>query len=98
MKQIDIKHLVLYPREFAVEGLERAYQEYKNSPPDAISFSDDTGNQLFHWEDVEILHFLPTREAKLSYYYILQQRDSVFNGMHSAEYVSETINFYLQPR
>lgn len=95
MKQINIKHFVLYPRESAVEGLERVYQMCKHSPPDAIAFSDDDDNQLFHWEDVEILHFLPTREAN-RYYWILQTRDKIFNGKRSAEYLAETIAYYLQ--
>ena len=95
MKQVNIKHFVLYPREFAVDGLERVYQECKHLPPDAIAFSDDDGNQLFHWEDVEILHFLPTREEKLSYYGILQTRDKVLNGIRSSEDVAKTIAYYL---
>lgn len=95
MKQINIKHLVLYPREFAVEGLERAYQECKHSPPDAISFSDDEDNQLFHWEDVEILHLLPTFEAKRSYYWILQTRDTVLNDKCSPRDAVKTIYHFL---
>ena len=96
MKLINIHHLILYPREFAIDGLERAYQEHKNYPPDAIAFSDDDDNQLFRWEDVEILHFLPSREVKLSYYWILQIRDSVLNGKTSPKKVGETIASCLE--
>lgn len=92
---MDIQHLTLYPREFAVEGLERAYQRYKDYPPTAIAFSDDDGNQLWHWEDVAILHFLPTFEAKRSYYWILQTRDKVLNCDCSIEERARTINYYL---
>lgn len=95
MKQINIRHFVLLPWEPAVDGLERAYREFKRFPPDAIAFSDDGGNQLFHWEDVEILHLLPTFQAKRSYYHILQTRDGVLNGKSSPEDAAETINHFL---
>ncbi|MCI9177685.1 MAG: hypothetical protein HFJ28_03775 [Clostridia bacterium] len=96
MKQIDIRHFMLYPREFGVDGLERAYQEYKNSPPDAIAFcEDDMDNQLFRWEDVAILHFLSDRGVKVSYYWILVIRDMVLNGIRSPEEVGDTISHYF---
>lgn len=95
MKQISIKHFDLFFWESAINGLERAYQEFKRFPPDAIAFSDDGGNQLFHWEDVEILHLLPTFQAKRSYYHILQTRDGVLNGKASPENAAKTINRFL---
>ena len=95
MKRMEICNFVFFPREFAVEGLERAYQELKESPPKAIAFSDNDGNQLFLWEDVEILHFIPTRDIKLKYYWILHTRDKVLNGESSASSASEVIKYYL---
>ena len=69
MKHINITNFTRYSRESGVACLERAYLQYKNypgNPPDAIAFCDeDHGNQLFLWEDVEILHFLSSFETTI---------------------------------
>lgn len=102
MKQFNIAHFTLYPNEFGVDGLERAYLQYKSyamGPPDAIAFcDDDNGNQLFHWEDVEILHFLSSFEAKRSYYWILIARDKLFNKESFPTDVAESISYHLTPQ
>lgn len=95
MKKIDIRHLILYPREFAVDGLERAYQEFKSSTPDAVAFSDDEGNHLFRWEDVEILHFLENRDNKVKYYWIMHFRDQVLSEECLASSVADDISHFL---
>lgn len=95
MKKFDIRHLILYPREFPVDGLERAYLEFKNSPPDAVAFSDDNGNQLFRWEDVEILHFLPRHDSKVKYYWIMHFRDQVLSEERFASSVADDISHFL---
>lgn len=99
MKHITIANFTRYPSESSVEALERAYLQYKSypgNPPDAIAFcEEDYGNQLFRWEDVEILHFLPSFEAKRSYYWILIARDRLLNKKNFPTDVAEVISHYL---
>lgn len=95
MKRMEIRDFDMYHKEIVMQALERAYQKHKQNPPDAIRFWDDDGEQLWRWEDVEILHFLPDFRAKRSYYWILNLRDKALNGESSAEKLAEDISYYL---
>lgn len=95
----NVEDFVLYPKEFSVYALERAYQKFKdrNPLPAGITFSlgDNDGEYTFLWGDIEILHHLPTYLAKSKYYNWLIAREDCIKGIltpgYAANYLLERI-------
>lgn len=95
MDSMRIRDLLLHPEESEIEGLERAYKKYKNNPPIAVEIAKDDEKQIWYWEDIAILHFLPTLGTKKKYYLIVETRDGFFNKDCSIEEMAKTINYCL---